>query len=647
MPDRDSIDLFASSCAALGVAVYGQIHSRNKDSATAGFDRLSGLEPEQCDAWRGLAAAGSTTVYVLEQAHKTIRTFGQLVSATDVDPDGLDFFYDTGLYLTLKAVGVQGVQLAYTMAVANDDRDRTSAERANIYRAAHQILADNRAAFTRSEPFDAAWAEAVIASKATRWHDVLRILTPLLDPPSHDAHRRQAASTLAGLAAANLGQWEPSLRILSTASGPIAAATAQGLLIRAWCHRHLGEEDHAEDLLNQAYAASTEHFPNIAAEALKGLADKEFGIVPTSAARIDARTDPWDAQTEPDAKKHVRELGADKRKELNAEADKELASFVGMEAVKDQVARLESSVKAGMRREQRHMAVRNRSLAIVLKGAPGTGKTTVARVIAKKLCALGVLPGEKFVEVTRADVVDDKIGGSEKMIKDKIQSIINAGGGVLFLDEAYALTDSGSKNDFGPIVIVEIMTAMVKYAGILVVIVAGYADKMDEFLDSNEGLRGRFTREIYCPSYSVDELLEISINLATAGDSVFGDQDSLRAVYQKMIDTEVTDSGGVTRRAIDVAANARFAANLVEAAEEEREHRLDESGALDMEFPDDDPSAEELLRTITADDIQAAAQRLLSRPEFAAAITTPKPGPNETNSDGAQIISLLTTEVRR
>ena len=99
---------------------------------------------------------------------------------------------------------------------------------------------------------------------------------------------------------------------------------------------------------------------------------------------------------------------------------------------------------------------------------------------------------------------------------------------MLFIDEAYALTDSGSENDFGPLVIAELIRAMINHADKLMVIAAGYADKMQEFLDSNDGLRSRFTRSITLPSYTVDELVEITTLKATKGGSIIEDVEPLR-----------------------------------------------------------------------------------------------------------------------
>jgi SpoVK/Ycf46/Vps4 family AAA+-type ATPase len=254
--------------------------------------------------------------------------------------------------------------------------------------------------------------------------------------------------------------------------------------------------------------------------------------------------------------------------------------------------------------------VRHKSLHLVLKGPPGTGKTTIARVIAKKLCAADVLPAETFVETGRADLVDRVIGGSEGKIKAIIDGIIDNGGGVLFIDEAYALTASGSDNDFGPMVIAELLRAMVNHSDKLMVIAAGYADKMQEFLDSNDGLRSRFTRGITLPSYSVDELVEITVRKATTGGSIFEDAKPLRQAYTELTATTAVDTTGRRRRALDVLGNARFAENLIGFAEEERDHRLGLAGTLD------DPEAtDEALQTITGEDLRAAVARELDRAE--------------------------------
>ncbi|OOK65393.1 ESX-1 secretion system EccA1 domain protein [Mycobacterium kansasii] len=121
---------------------------------------------------------------------------------------------------------------------------------------------------------------------------------------------------------------------------------------------------------------------------------------------------------------------------------------------------------------------------------------------------------------------------------------------------------------------------MTNHAGKLMVIAAGYADKMQEFLDSNEGLRSRFTRAITLPSYTVDELVEITVRKAAKGGSIISDTEPLRAAYAELAAATAVDTSGRRRQALDVLGNARFSENLIQFAEEQRDHRLDVTGKL-------------------------------------------------------------------
>ncbi|MFV8227410.1 type VII secretion AAA-ATPase EccA [Mycolicibacterium fortuitum] len=586
--------LFADSCIALGAEVYGRRQIPDKRVARSGFERLTAQFPDQCDGWLGLAASGEVRRDVLENAYRAIDTAGELIGGADVAVDAVDFTFDTGLYIQLPARGAEGLTLAMAAARIADKEF-----------GAAQDLIDQR--LLSSQPLFASWMLAVIYFKAKRWHDVRRVLAPLapqINPADQFLH--QAVTVAQGLSEAYLGMWDQLFdRLAPMGRGPIPTASADALLTAGMSARALERPDEATTLLNEAYAVDGIDDATRSTIAT-ALSDPGYGIMPTTAARIDARTDYWDANTEPGERDFVRQLGAERRSELNAEADAELAEFVGMIDVKEQILRLESSAIADKRRAARGLPVRHRFLHLLLKGPPGTGKTAIARVIAKKLAAADVLPSETFVEVSRGDLVDKVIGGSENKIKQKIDHILEKGGGALFIDEAYMLTDSGSDNDFGPMVIGELLPAMANHADKLMVIAAGYADKMQEFVDSNDGLRSRFTRSITLPSYTVDELVEITVLKASQGGSIIEDLQPLRDAYTQLSKSTALDTTGKRRAAPDVLGNGRFAEKLIGFAEEERDYRLRKEGK-------GDDATDEELQTITGDDLHTALSRELAR----------------------------------
>lgn len=594
MTANTATDLFADSCMALGAEVYGRRQIADKRVARSGFERLTAQYPGQCDGWMGLAASGGARRDVLENAYRAIDTAGELIAAADVAVDAVDFTFDTGLYVQLPARGAAGLVLAVAATRIADGEFGAALD-----------LIDQRLLST--QPLFAGWMLAVVYFKSKRWHDVRRVLAPLtpqIDPSDRFLH--QAMSVAQGLSEAYLGMWDQAFERLSPMGrGPIAMASAEALLTAGVSARSLGRPDDATTLLNEAYAVDGID-DALRSTIAAALSDSGYGIMPTTAARIDARSDFWDAATEPGERDFVRQLGAAKRAELNAEADAELAEFVGMVDVKEQIDRLESSVIADRRRAARGLPVRNKSMHTVLKGPPGTGKTTIARVIGKKLCAADVLPAYTFVEVGRGDLVGKVIGGSEDKIKGKIASILENGGGVLFIDEAYMLTNSNSDNDFGPLVLGELLPVMVNHADKLMVIAAGYPDEMKEFLESNDGLMSRFTRHITLPSYTVDELVEITVRKATLGGSIIEDPQPLRDVYTELSKSTAIDTTGKRRAALDVLGNGRLAENLIGFAEEERDYRLRKEGK-------GDDATDTELQTITGDDLHTALSRELDR----------------------------------
>jgi SpoVK/Ycf46/Vps4 family AAA+-type ATPase len=147
---------------------------------------------------------------------------------------------------------------------------------------------------------------------------------------------------------------------------------------------------------------------------------------------------------------------------------------------------------------------------LVFTGDPGTGKTTVARIVANIYQALGVLPRGQLVETGRQDLVASFVGQTAPKVQAKVDE---ASGGVLFIDEAYSLTNGGF-NDFGSEAIATLVQLMENRRGSFAVITAGYKEEMKFFLEANPGLKSRMDNEIFFPNYSKDELVEIFTSIA-------------------------------------------------------------------------------------------------------------------------------------
>ena len=184
----------------------------------------------------------------------------------------------------------------------------------------------------------------------------------------------------------------------------------------------------------------------------------------------------------------------------------ELDDLVGLEKIKQNVRSLINLAKVRKLREEPGLPTPAMSLHLVFMGNPGTGKTTVARLIAQLYYAIGVLSKGQLVEVDRSQLVAGYVG--QTAIKTG-EAIKKAMGGVLFIDEAYSLTGQEGANDFGHEAIETVLKAMEDHRDDLVVIVAGYENLMEKFINSNPGLESRFNRYFVFEDYNGDELYEI------------------------------------------------------------------------------------------------------------------------------------------
>jgi len=242
----------------------------------------------------------------------------------------------------------------------------------------------------------------------------------------------------------------------------------------------------------------------------------------------------------------------------------ELDGMIGLAAVKAEVRKTINMVRLGRERDRKGMPHYDAPHHLVFRGNPGTGKTTVARMVGRIYKEMGVLKSGDMVEVDRGDMVAGYVGQTEPKTKEVIGKAMD---GVLFIDEAYSLAPpEASPNDFGAQVISTLLKAMEDYRDRLVVIVAGYKEEMDHFIDSNPGLKSRFKTYVDFEDYTSEELFKIFLHLG----SEYGVRPSLDAqiaISNLMASLETGKKGfgnGRTVRNIFDECLARQGARLAE-----------------------------------------------------------------------------------
>ena len=217
--------------------------------------------------------------------------------------------------------------------------------------------------------------------------------------------------------------------------------------------------------------------------------------------RLQEQTAGGEKLKEGDAEKQDAEEKKPDFDELMAQLD----SLVGLDDVKKDIKNLMNLVKVRRLRKENGLPIPPMSLHMVFMGNPGTGKTTVARIISGLYAAIGVLEKGQLIEVDRSGLVAGYVGQTALKTQEVIKSAL---GGVLFIDEAYSLA-SGGENDFGREAIETILKAMEDHRDELIVVVAGYDGPMEKFINSNPGLQSRFNKYFYFPDYNGEQLLYI------------------------------------------------------------------------------------------------------------------------------------------
>lgn len=334
-----------------------------------------------------------------------------------------------------------------------------------------------------------------------------------------------------------------------------------------------------DNQLHNQYVVLLYRFASLIAKADKKISEEESDwlnkIMALKVPEGEDAITPMDLTEEPDIKKKT------SARRPRSNAAKELENLIGLTSVKSEITSLTNYIKVQKMREEKGMKVTPVSLHCVFTGNPGTGKTTVARIVSEIYKELGLLKKGHLVETDRSGLVAEYVGQTAVKTNKIIDSALD---GILFIDEAYSLVDGGN-SDYGKEAIATLLKRMEDERDRLVVILAGYTDDMKRFIDSNPGLQSRFNRYIEFPDYSADELYQIFCSSAKKYEYTLADeaQAALKEIFESAVTNKDKNFG-----------NGRFVRNLFEKVVEHQANRL--SAEADV--------SAETLATIKSADIQ-------------------------------------------
>jgi type VII secretion ATPase EccA len=560
---RRARGLWARGAKQLGFVRTGEEAGKtDKPGALDTFTRALELDPGMTDAWLGFHAAGGDGDAALAKLVSGIARFGE---ERDADKRRLSSTFQAGWWFSnpLETTDHVWHAEAFRLITAGDGDAATAA--------ADNIVEDGTRQFLLS-------AVALLRKQ----HD--EAIQALRHVPE-DGHLGAEAMLRLGMVLAMVEQWSEAENTLRRAAGQqvnhFVRLDAEYYL--GFVYRGTGREENAIRQFEWVYERNNSH-----RQVAEALVDPEL-LLSTFPAPSTKK-----AEAPP-----VRRTGAAKPS-LHRQPDwsavqgilDELDRNVGMAEVKRQVSAVAAQVRAGLIRAERGLPTPRLGGHLIFAGPPGTGKTTVARVVARLYRALGLLSGDQMIETDRSGLVGEFIGQTAVKTNEVVDSALD---GVLFIDEAYALRKKRTGNDFGTEAIDTLLKRMEDDRDRLVVIVAGYSEPMAEFLESNPGLRSRFSSRIDFPRYTADQLREIALRLVRS----HGDQ---------LTDTALTSLTGVLDQVtangrIDELGNARFIRTIIETAAKHRDLRIFNSPGI---------PTDEALTTLDAPDLKAAVAEVLS-----------------------------------
>ncbi|MBQ7184532.1 MAG: AAA family ATPase [Clostridia bacterium] len=329
------------------------------------------------------------------------------------------------------------------------------------------------------------------------------------------------------------------------------------------------QNDIMQDLLKRQFQSLADDFWGLKSQVESGVPSRPEQTAPENKKAEEKKPEPPKEEKAPE--ETIEDLKA------------ELHSYIGLDMIKEQVDSLINWINVMKMRREQGLPVVDMSLHMVFTGNPGTGKTMIARLMARIFKALGLLSKGHLTETDRSGLVAGFVG--QTAIKTQ-EVITKALGGVLFIDEAYALTNRGG-TDYGQEAVDTLLKAMEDHRDDLIVIVAGYTDLMKEFIESNPGLESRFNRYLHFPDYSLEELIDIF--LMRCEKSGYALDEAAGPVLESILKERMKDVEGF--------GNARGARNLFETAIARQADRLAKEESV----------TREALMTLTEADLNAAA----------------------------------------
>ncbi|MFJ6246552.1 MULTISPECIES: AAA family ATPase [unclassified Streptomyces] len=552
----------ARKCEQAWLQGVAQLRLGDRAAAAEAFHAAVAHNPLAADAWLGLHAAGQLQARAVEAMHGRARSFGALRTQLQTP---LSSRFQIGGYVTFRLETPRDLWLARATALLDDGLLEQAWKMLS-----HAVLDCDETRFVCAR----------YATLKKDWPLLLTFAEGIRDPFLRDESQLCVA---AGLIAQNVSH--EALNVLAPL--PRALTDNAGFLgevayLRGRAHEQLGRSEEALKQFQTAFRYS----PTLGDVALRAKATPPPERV--SAQAVGAAGEE-DEDSSPDA------LGEEARAALLGEAMAELDAMVGLAPVKRQVRSLSAQLRMAAVRRSQGLTAAPTPQHLVFAGPPGTGKTTVARVVGKVFAGLGLLARGHVVEAQRVDLVGQHLGETAIKTSGVIDEALD---GVLFIDEAYALSNTGySGGDaFGK----EALQVLLKRAEDdrhrLVVVLAGYPNEIAGLLSSNPGLASRFHTRVDFPAYSADELVLIAESfLASQGDVLTEDA---AVALRASCDLAVSDG------MIDRLGNGRFARELARKASAARDLRV-----FDVHGSSGVPSQGEIT-TLHVGDVMDAYQEL-------------------------------------